>query len=66
MYALVELAGPERTLWVDEYNYFYYRPNYAVLKTEKKSCQYEILFYSEAQSRILTPLKPLTSLKDKV
>lgn len=60
MYALVELANINHTFYFDEFSYFYYEPNFRVL--ENLSCTLPVLFYCEAQARILTPLMPLKSL----
>jgi hypothetical protein len=32
MYALTELAGPNHTLFIEEYPYFYYQPNFDAWK----------------------------------
>jgi hypothetical protein len=57
MYALTELAGSNHTLYVEEYVYFYFEPNFIIL--EQKDCLLPLLFYNEAQARIMAPLLPL-------
>ena len=64
MYALVELAGAEHTFFFEEYSYFYYQPNFRVI--EKLDCSLPVIFYNEAKSRVLTPLRSLNSLDDTV
>lgn len=60
MYALTELANLNHTFYFEEFSYFYYKPNFKAL--QHVSCTLPIIFYCEAQSRILTPLMPLESL----
>lgn len=64
MYALAELAGPEHTLYFDYFPYFYYQPNFEAW--QKFDCTVYTIFTAESESRLLTPLKHLKSLDDKV